>query len=363
MDAVDPRLREAITQAAADWYARHRAGPLVETQRVAFLEWLKASPLHMEEYLGVAALDRNLAAATEDPSMSVQAWVELARQDAGADVLPWVGARHAAGVTHAGAGGLVRKPWRRWAVAAAIGVGLGLIGFLRRGGVDPARTELVESCRTGHGQQRTWKLPDGSTLHVNTDTVATVRFAPAERVIDVEHGQVAVEVAHDASRPFRVHAGAADAVAVGTNFDVYRLPDAVRITVINGRVAVSVGRFGRAAPPPVFTGAVVSVVGGQQIRIAGNRLPAAANAVDVRETTAWLERKIVFDQRPLAAVAEEFNRYNDGQFSIEDAALRRLPISGSFDAADTESFASFLGSLEGVRVERVASGYRILGVH
>jgi transmembrane sensor len=89
-------------------------------------------------------------------------------------------------------------------------------------------------------------------------------------------------------------------------------------------------------------------------------LPSASEPTDLRETTAWLERKIVFEQRPLGAVADEFNRYNDKPFTIDDPALRRLPISGTFNAADTDSFAAFLESLDGVRVDRLPTRFNVL---
>jgi len=62
MNASDAQIRSAITQVAAEWYAAHRSGPLAEADRAAFLAWLKASPIHIEEYLGVAALERTLGA-------------------------------------------------------------------------------------------------------------------------------------------------------------------------------------------------------------------------------------------------------------------------------------------------------------
>ena len=85
MEASDPLIRSAITQVAADWYAAHRVGPLSETARANFLAWLKASPIHIEEYLGVAAVERTLAGAEVD--LSVEALVELARNDAGGGVM------------------------------------------------------------------------------------------------------------------------------------------------------------------------------------------------------------------------------------------------------------------------------------
>jgi len=47
---------------------------------------------------------------------------------------------------------------------------------------------------------------------------------------------------------------------------------------------------------------------------------------------------------------------------IDDAELRSLPVSGMFDAGDTESFVAFLESLPGVRVERGPKRIRVVKV-
>jgi transmembrane sensor len=354
MNASDPQIRAAITQVAADWYAAHRAGPLAEAERAAFLAWLKASPIHIEEYLGVAALERTLAAASDDPPLSMDALVEMARGDPTGNVVGIAGPSVRYESTRVRP---YRLFWPSVAATACVSVAGICILWVVRDGHGLAE---VKTYRTGHGEQGAWPLPDGSTLHVNTDTAVTVRFSSAERLVEVDHGQVAVRVAHSDSRAFRVHAGSTDAVAAGTEFDVYRRSDSTLITVVTGQVAVSAGRF-----VPFRTGtdglpSALRVGAGQQVRIVAGVLPAAPQPTDVRETTAWLERKIVFDQRPLGAVADEFNRYNDIPFVIDDPALRSVSISGAFNAADTESFAAFLESLDGVRVERLPTGFRVL---
>jgi len=353
MSPSDAQIRSAITQVAADWYAAHRSGPLTETDRAAFLAWLKASPIHIEEYLGVAALERALGAATDDPSLSVDALVEMARSDPNGGVVDLAGPQVRYEAARARP---ARRYWRGIAAAACAGVAAILIVWPMRFG---HRVEDVKAYRTTHGEQRVWPLADGSTLHVNTDTAVTVRFSSTERLVEVDHGQVALAVAHDDARPFRVHAGTTDTVAVGTEFDVYRRPDATLITVVTGQVAVSVDPFAsrRTADAGLRVGA------GRQVRIVAGKLPLASEPTDLRETTAWLERKIVFEQRPLGAVADEFNRYNDKPFTIDDPALRRLPISGTFNAADTDSFAAFLESLDGVRVERLPTHFNVLNSH
>jgi transmembrane sensor len=358
MNASDAQIRSAITQVAADWYAAHRAGSLSETERAAFLAWLKASPLHIEEYLGVAALERTLAAATGEAAMSIDALVEMARRDP-TEVVVSI------------AGPMVigepipmrpqpRRLWRLIAAVASVSVAGMCALWVVRGGDTFAR---VKTYRTGHGEQSTWPLPDGSTLHVNTDSQVTVRFSSTARVVEIDRGEIAVQVAHNDRRIFRVHSGSTDAVAVGTEFDVYRRPDSTMITVMAGQVAVSVGRYASPQTTPAGPSGVLRVGGGQRANVIAGVLPSAPEPADLRETTAWLERKIIFDQRPLGAVADEFNRYNDIPFTIDDPALRRVTISGTFNAADIESFAAFLDSLDGVRVERLPTGFKVLSSH
>jgi transmembrane sensor len=359
MNASDTQIRSAITQVAADWYAAHRSGPLAQADRAAFLAWLKASPIHIEEYLGVAALERTLRSASDDPTLSVDALVQMARGDPTGGVVDLAGpsVRYPTQLRRP-----ARRYWRGIAAAASACVcaaGI-LIVWPTHGGHGVGG---VKAYRTTHGEQGVWPLADGSTLHVNTDTAVTVRFSSTERLVEVDHGQVALAVAHDDGRPFRVHAGSTDTVAVGTEFDVYRRPDATLITVVTGQVAVSVGPF--APPQNAEAGLPVGlrVGAGRQVRVVAGKLPSVSAPTDLRETTAWLERKIVFEQRPLGAVADEFNRYNDKPFTIDDPALRRLPISGTFNAADTDSFAAFLESLDGVRVERLPTRFNVLNSH
>jgi len=217
-------------------------------------------------------------------------------------------------------------------------------------------SDAITTYKTAHGQQSVWALPDGSTLHVNTDTAVSVRFSSTERLVEVDHGEIAVDVAHDARRLFRVQAGATDAEAVGTKFDVYREPDSTLISVADGQIAVSVDGPGESRTA-ARKGMRVSA--GEQVRVVAGKLPAAPEPSDAQETTAWLDRRIVFNQRPLSAVAAEFNRYNSVAFTIEDPALRTMPISGAFNATDTESFIAFLKSLDGVQVQRLPTGFDV----
>jgi transmembrane sensor len=194
-------------------------------------------------------------------------------------------------------------------------------------------------------------LPDGSTLRLDSETAVAVHYSSAGRQVELNRGQLWVTVAHDERRPFHVRAGTAEVLAVGTEFDVYRMRSATRVTVLQGQVAVSVLNAGAQR--------TLRVAADQEVQLIDGVLPDAAAPAHRRENTAWLEKKIVFERRPLGEVAEEFNRYNAVPFTMDDPALRALPISGAFDATDVESFAAFLQSLQGVRVERLPDAFRI----
>src|ERR1700722_2856064 len=348
MNTSEQQIRSAITELAADWYIAHRSGPLPESERGAFLSWLKSSPIHIEGVPRVAALDPIPPEGTQHPGIPLAALAAMARADASVGVvelLPY--ARVSTPPT------AQSRPTRGflWQAVAAFGglcaVVIGVLWVMRTA----ASRDHPVIYQTAHGEQGTWRLPDGSTLRLDSETAVTVHYSSAGRLLELNRGQLWVAVAHDARRPFHVRAGAAEMVAVGTEFDVYRMRASTRVTVLQGQVAVSVLNAGRQR--------TLRVAADQEVQLIDGVLPDAAAPAHRRETIAWLEKKIVFERRPLGEVAEEFNRYNAVPFTIDDPALRRLPISGAFDVADVESFAAFLQSLQGVRVERLPDVFKI----
>jgi transmembrane sensor len=342
------KSRVAIAEQAAAWFVTHRAAPLDERQRLQFFAWLKASPIHVEEYLSIAALESSLSAATEDPEISLDALLEAAHRDTPAQVVDLRSGRPAS----------ARPPehTRRsnsWWVGAAALAGIGMVAAVLVWALGEGQwLSLPKTYQTTHGGQGMWQLADGSVLHLNTDSSVTVRFSEHERLVTLRQGQALFEVAHEAVRPFRVNSGDSSTVAVGTEFDVYRRGDATQITVVKGRVLVYPGPLSVSSSASMAGDEhSLSVSAGQQTTVRSGVMPTAPVNADLSRAVAWLERQIVFDQQPLDEVAGEFNRYNGISFEIDDPKLRTLPVSGVFDAYDPASFAAFLGSLDGIRVE------------
>jgi transmembrane sensor len=103
--------------------------------------------------------------------------------------------------------------------------------------------------QTRHGERLTEHLTDNSVIELNADTTVMVRYERTERQVTLVRGQADFRVAHEGRR-FRVLAGPAEVIAVGTNFDVRVEQDTAVVTVIAGRVAVgTLARDGVAGEP------------------------------------------------------------------------------------------------------------------
>jgi transmembrane sensor len=357
MTASEQLVNAAIAEQARGWLVAHDAGPLGAQETAAFLTWLRASPVHVGAFLRVSRIARDLKAAAEAPDFALEALLEEARTDTGNHVLA-LGSLNVQGSRAIARRSGTRSVWALAAMLAGLIVGLSLLWWSR----DGERFGLPRTYETGHGEQAAWRLPDGSTLHLNTGGSATVRYTSAERVVDLNRGQVLFEVARGDGRRFRVSAGEAQVLAVGTEFDVYRRRDVTLVTVVEGTVTVYGGE-----PPPLSSGiapsgASLRVNAGQQLGVEAGKLWSEPVPVDAKAAVAWLQHQIVAEDRPLGEIVDEFNRYARVSIEIDDPALRMLRVSGRFDVYDTESFVAFLSSLEGVAVERTAIRIRVINV-
>ncbi len=333
----------------------NQAGPLDAAERAAFTAWLKASPIHVEEYLGVALVARDLRLATDDPSVSLESLLAEAQTDDGTHVVSF---DQSAANIDTRPEPRRSRPARQWllATATATAVLVGILTWWVRG---PGSAGTPVAYQTARGEQGSWRLPDGSLLRLNTESAVSVRYSSRERVVEIERGQALFDVAHDDPRRFRVAAGQVGAIAVGTRFDVYREPTSTTVTIVEGRVAVFTGKPPRLANPHELPPHVQLVDAGYQLRIDGGVVQDHPIRVDVDQNLAWLQGKIAFERRPLGEVAEEFNRYAQVPIEIDDVGLRALAVSGVFEADDMESFLVFLESIEGVAVERSPTRIRV----
>ncbi|MBI5689053.1 MAG: FecR domain-containing protein [Verrucomicrobia bacterium] len=319
---------EALEAAAACWLSLRDRGMSPE-ETAAFLRWLQQDPRHGEVFAELELTWRQFDRLAAVPA-------PVARHDP--DLLrPRPRRRRPFGI--------------RWALAgaaAALAVA-GLAVLAPRPARPVTETEV--------GAFRRFDLPDGSVAQLNTDSALEVAFAPAERRVRVVRGEVFFAVAKDPSRPFLVEAGPVTVRAVGTAFNVRHRADAVEVLVTEGRVAV--GSAGAADAPAAGAPRAAELAAGDRATvaiIAGRAAPGAPAVEQVaasarQRALAWQERRLEFDDVPLAEVVREFNRYNPRQLVIADSVLGGRRFSGVFRTDGQEPFVRLLESGFGVRAE------------
>jgi transmembrane sensor len=207
---------------------------------------------------------------------------------------------------------LFSNPLRVSAVAAAVGAVLVVGGWL---GFRPVREYFTQVYMTQTGESRTVVLKDGTIAHLNTQSRVKWTGVGKDRRVSLELGEVLFEVAHDASRPFKVTVGNSEIRDLATEFDVYRKANgSVVVTVLRGQVAVKDLGIGDA--PPAWAERMLKP--NEQIEYTPVSLIADVHPVDAIKSVRWREGLLETEGQSFATVVSELNRYTNKQISIPD---------------------------------------------
>lgn len=356
---------ERVSREAAEWLRAMKADPGA-TERAAFAGWLASSPAHVREMLLAGMLDRELSGSRVLDHFDVDAIVAQAKAQDNVVPLPARGPRQLA----------IAPPrrgsrWRRIGAVAALLIMAASAWIGTR-----AHFEAGIEYATAIGEQRTIKLDDGTLVDLAPRSRIRVDFTSGQRRVTLRQGEAGFDVAHDTSRPFRVHAGANMIQDIGTRFSVNRLPSGTLVSVTEGSVQVSVDRLAaldsglgewaasllpgkelaieRPGVKIEPLDQVLHLVAGEAAHIARNGKALTRGNVDAESLAPANASRLTFHDDTLADIAAEFNRYNATQIVIDGDALRLQRYSGVFDANDAASFLQFLDCCSQLAVVRHA---------
>lgn len=336
---ITPRHSQAdapLYEAAAAWRAEEARG-LTPRRRLALDAWLAADPTHVRAYEAALEADEIVVLHAADPEfMALRHAALAARPVRFTPPASLIAASVAALVVLAGGG------W--WALGE---------GRLARTPAPAAAPAMPARYSTEVGERSTVVLPDGSTMALNTASVAEVAYSDAERRVRLLRGQALFTVAHGQAAPFRVQAGDRMITATGTRFDVRLDGDQLRVALVEGgvRVAPLAARTRDAAAETLEAGEVLTVAPGR---------PASIRAEDVARATSWRDGLVVFEDTPLDQAVAEINRYATRPIILDGTGPARHRISGAFRTGEPGRFADTLTDLFPLRAERSADGTIIL---
>jgi transmembrane sensor len=339
------RTHPAIIAEASAWFIEFRAGDVDGDARVRFIEWLRRSPEHIHAYLEISGVWADLPTSDPKGKIDVAALIARARGEPDVIALSPDGRRPASAPSAVNPHSVWRSRRAAAALAAVVVLAVASVLLMDRG-------KFSSSYSTGIGEQRTVQLLDGSTVELNARSMIQVHLTEQQRDVTLLEGQALFRVAKDKQRPFVVRAGDAQVRAVGTAFDVYKKQTATVVTVVEGRVETY-----DAADSPGTAAIVLSA--GEQLTVLPHVITKPTRT-DTSIATAWVQKRLIFEETPLSDVAEEFNRYNRRPLTIDDSELEKLRISGVYSSTDPASLINFLRSQNSIQVVETEKQVRVL---
>ncbi|MFC4312241.1 FecR family protein [Steroidobacter flavus] len=327
-----------VAAAAAEWFVDLQASYVSPERQAEFADWLRRSPVHVEEFLRLAGLYGDLKRSAEFNAVDVAALIaEAANAAPSPNVVPLHG-QSVGAIETIDTPTTSRRRRNRWLIAAAASTALAIVAY-------PIVSKLSGSqhYRTETGEQRSLVLKDGSHIQLNVRSELSTRIDDKLREIQLDDGEALFEVAKDASRVFRVRTPQAVIEARGTQFNVRVKEGETTVALLEGSVAVH--RANDSAPVMLTPGQALtlSAVTKDEVR------PREANLDTV---TAWTKRRLVFEDTPLTEVVAEFNRYSPQPILIADAQLAHVCITATFDSDSIRTFTDSLsaaGNLQTIR--------------
>ncbi|WP_054529112.1 FecR domain-containing protein [Erythrobacter sp. SG61-1L] len=307
---------DRLAEEAAEWVARHDLGTAYPA---AFEEWRGRSPAHALAFARAYA-----------------AWEKVS---------PGIGLDAEQAGTLAGAS-FSRRAMMRAAGAA------GLIA-LGGGGLAVSRAYAWERIETGIGESRKLRLPDGSLLALNTDSSVAWRVKGGKRVLRLEKGEMALEVSPNGPPLLLMGDDVAISLTSGL-FNARLKPGGIDVMVLRGQArsaeGAQAGAKGTHAPGAAGAYRMLSVTA------AGPRI-SPASELQVAATLAWQNGEILFQDEPLSAAVDEYNRYLDGKIMLDDPALGAIRVGGRFTSTDPTVFFEALDTSLDIQAMPQDGGY------
>ena len=314
---------------ARDWVLKLYSQDVSDAQRMAFRQWLEASPEHALAFQNAERVWEEIG-MTDAAIAGFDALVTEDQTPGG--VVPTAMPRKAFSTPALAAG-----------VAAVFVLGAATISMLT---LWPSGQPVTYVSAIGETKNIT--LEDGSTVTLGPASRLSARFADTSRTLRLTKGRAFFDVARDENRPFTVTASQTRIRVLGTAFGVRHGQETVRVSVQEGSVAVA----DLTNDDLAHAEEVRNLSAGQQVTADGEGRMAATRQADVAGALSWMSGRLVYDGAPLSELVEDLNAYRDTQVEIMDGSLRDMRITTSFTIDEADKVLVGLAESQSLRLSR-----------
>jgi len=344
---IDNTNEDQVLDQASDWIAKLDKG-LNKQQVISFQKWLHFSPENMATMLEVAKM-----------------WDKMDDVTRLADMFPLAKSKQ------------TKLPIWLGAVAASILIIFSFSFLAPFKNIDIFSIEKSNvvaknsfSYQTEIGETSTIQLPDNSELLLNTNSTVKVTYTAKARVIELQRGEIHIDVAHDPSRPLSVLAGGQVIQAVGTAFNVQLNDELVELIVTDGKVLVKekpIEEFKRLIDTnnTKLASNEISVSKDEKIELTLGNSSAfetlKVNPIEIATKLSWRKGKLIFTGESLEEVLVEISRYTKVQFEFEqNSRIKDVEVAGVFKTGDVTGLLKVLSRNFSIDHEQVSSDKIVL---
>lgn len=311
---------DGIARAAADWIVRLSADDASERDdaRAGFEAWKCADPRHAAAAAGMERFVDQARALRGDG-------LDGAAGDGHAPSTQAARAALRAALDSPSRRAEVAARPRRVAVSLVLAFALIVPAMLTLHAFPPS--EMMADLRTGTGQQSMHVLADDTRLRLGTGSAVNTKLTPNLRHVELLTGEILVDVAKDASRPFVVETAHGRIRALGTRFIVRRDAGSTTLTMLESKTAVTTGEP---------AGVEIPVAAGQQVRLSAQGVERLDTVDASLVEDAFVHRRLLVRGRPLSEVLDELSRHRTGVIRYEREQIESIRVSAVLPLDDTD---------------------------
>ena len=332
-------IGDKARQEASRWVALLRSEVADAEVEARFDEWLRASPEHAAAYESVESLWSELDQVPAFGQIDVDAAIARVNESESSVMRK--------------SRDFARRPAYVPAALAA-GLAVAVLGaafyFSSLSGFDtymPAYTTEIAEIRE-------ITLEDGSVVTLGARSKIETAFTPGSREVVLTAGEAFFSIAKDPMRPFFVKTDEAVIRVVGTEFDVKRGINTVRVSVLEGIVEVMrADDLGADITPAAVEAAPKQVLTAGEMVVATAAAPTLTiTSVEPDVPGAWRSGRLIYENARLAEVIADANRYYEPPILIVSNDLGDIRVTTAFGTGQIDEMLSALEYTQPVVVDR-----------
>lgn len=214
-------------------------------------------------------------------------------------------------------------------IALLIMVGFAFYYFNNGFSIRTHAANQVEQKYTKKGEKLTLRLPDGTTVKLNSNSSLSYLSGFSNNLREVHlEGEAYFDVKKDPAHPFVIHTGEISTTVLGTEFNVrsYGEENSIEVAVVEGKVKVKDGRerYLLLAPNEVST-------------FTKDKKAFRKSTRDISRIVAWNKNILVFENASAAEVWKKLENWYGVNIIINNASNIEGRYNGEYENESLET--------------------------